>query len=130
MMRYAFLILFIFTFCVSLFSCSEDETGRRQRRSPEEQAKLLQEELDLSDEQTNQVEKIYADSRQEIVKARENFDGDRRHMREIMMEYRKKTNQQIVEVLNEDQEKNFQEYLDEQQERMRKRREDRSDRDR
>ena len=121
MIRNAFMLILVFTFSLSLINCSEDNDRRSQRRSPEENAKLLQEKLNLTDEQTKQVERIYINSQEERTKARENFDGDRRQLREIMMEYREKSNQQIEEILNENQIKIFQEYLGEQQERMRER---------
>jgi len=121
MIRNAFMLILVFTFSLSLINCSEDNDRRSQRRSPEENAKLLREKLNLTDEQTKQVEKIYINLKEERTKARENFDGDRRQLREIMMKYREKTNQQIEEILNENQIKIFQEYLGEQQERMRER---------
>ena len=121
MIRNAFMLILVFTFSLSFINCSEDNDRRSQRRSPEENAKLLQEKLNLTDEQTKQVERIYINLQEERTKARENFDGDRRQMREIMMEYREKTNQQIEEILNDNQIKIFQEYLGEQQERMRER---------
>lgn len=129
MSRKLIIIMFIFAFSASLFNCSDDNARRRQQRSPGENAKRLQDELNLTDEQTKQVEKIYLDSQEEMAKARENFEGDRSQMREMMMASRKKINHQIEEVLNEDQKLKFHDYLDEQQEKMQQRMKDRKDRD-
>lgn len=125
MTRNIMMLALIFTFCLSIFSCSDDDNRRRQRRSPEEQAKVLQEELDLTEAQTKQVEQIYLDSREEMAKVRENFDGDRGQMREVMREYREKINERIEEILNDEQKAKYNEYMEEQRERMRERMRDR-----
>ena len=58
MLRNILSILLLIAVSLSIASCSDDDTRRRQRRSPEEQAKVLQEELDLTEEQTKKIEMI------------------------------------------------------------------------
>jgi hypothetical protein len=125
MFGYSFSTVLIFSLCILLVNCSDDNQNRRQRRSPEEQASTLQEALNLTDEQTKEIEKIYVDAREEMRLARENFNGDRSKMRARMMEFSEKIDQRIKEVLNEEQVLKYEKYREEQRERLRERRRER-----
>ena len=107
---------------VVLFSCSDDNP-RRQRLSPAEQAQQLKEALDLSDEQTKDVEKIFSESRDEMEKLRDEFSGDRSKMRENLMENRKKVDTRVTEILTDEQKEKYAAFLEERRERMQERRE-------
>jgi len=125
MFRNTLSILLLIAFSLSFPNCSGDDDRRGQRRSPEEQANTLQEELDLTDDQAKQLEKVLLDGREEMKKARENFNGDRSEIREVIMEYREKIDEQIEEILNDEQKEKYQEIKEERLERMRERRRDR-----
>jgi Spy/CpxP family protein refolding chaperone len=122
MLRTLLVLLPIGLLSVVLFSCSDDNP-RRQRLSPAEQAQQLKEALDLNDEQTAEVEKIYNESRAEMDKLRDEFSGDRSKMSEMLMENRKKVDTRITEMLTDEQKEKYAVYLEERRERMQERRE-------
>jgi len=104
-----------------LFNCSDDTT-RRQRRTPEEHAQQLKKALDLTDEQTAQVTKIYIEMQEELSKLREQSGGDREAMREAMRDFREKTDARINEILTDEQKEKYQTFQQERREGMRDRR--------
>lgn len=104
-----------------LFNCSDDTT-RRQRRTPEEHAQQLKKALDLTDEQTAQVTKIYTEMQEELSKLREQSGGDREAMREAMRDFREKTDARINEILTDEQKEKYQTFQQERREGMRDRR--------
>ena len=89
------------------------------QRSPAEQAKQLQTQLNLSDDQTAKVTAIYtaqAAKRDSVMKA---ANGDRSAMRSAMMPLMKATNDQIKSILTDDQKKAYDKMLEERMQRMR-----------
>ena len=115
---YLYLILAIIT--ISAIYCS-DSQNIQGRMNPVEQAAQLKERLDLTDEQTKQVEQIYQESMEKMSEIRDQSDGDRGQMREKMMVYREETNKKIEDVLHEDQIEDYREYQEERRQFRRER---------
>ena len=107
-------------FVVSMVSLSKAQGGGgRMQRSPAEQAKQLQTQLNLSDDQTAKVTAIYtaqAAKRDSVMKA---ANGDRSAMRSAMMPLMKATNDQIKSILTDDQKKAYDKMLEERMQRIR-----------
>lgn len=93
----------------------------RGMRSPEEQAKMLKEQLSLTDEQTAKVAKIYDAQQKEMQAKMGDFQGDRDAMREYFTKARAKSDSLIKALLNKDQLKNYEEIQKERQQRMQNR---------
>lgn len=87
----------------------------------EEMTIRLQERLNLTDEQTGQVEKILLSAREERQKQRENASGDRRQMLDQMRSMLENRDKQIEALLTEEQKKIYQEIKKERREEMRQR---------
>ena len=77
--------------------------GGRQRRSPEEQAKELQTQLKLNDDQTTKITAIYKAQATKMDSVRTAANGDRDAMRSAMGPIRTSTTTQIKAVLTADQ---------------------------
>jgi len=93
--------------------------GGRMRRSPEEQAKALQTQLKLTDDQTAKVTAIYtaqAKSRDSIMTA---SNGDRQAAFQAMRPLMEASNAKIKAILTADQVAAFDKYQAEMQERRR-----------
>ncbi|NQU86499.1 MAG: hypothetical protein HQ541_12130 [Mariniphaga sp.] len=94
---------------------------------PAERAKRQVEELkttlDLSDDQATKIEAIILDYGKKTSELRQSMgaDGDRSAMREKMGVIREEQTKQIKALLNEDQVKKYDTYLEEQAERRRNR---------
>lgn len=87
------------------------------RRTPAERAKMLKEQLNLSDEQTTKVDSIYTQADAKFKEASQ--DGfDRAKFREIM----ENTNSEIEKILTADQKDAFNKFLQERRNRMRRNR--------
>ncbi len=112
---------YIFIIAVVFSACSSEQQFP-QRRSPEERAKQLKAQLDLTDEQTAAIEKIYRDMDKKMADLREQAGGDREAMRENFRALREETDQAIEEVLFEDQIEQYREYNEQRRENMRRRR--------
>lgn len=111
-MKNFYLYLSLAIIAISAIYCS-DSQNIQGRMNPAEQATQLKERLDLTDEQTKQVEHIYQESIEKMSEIRNQSDGDRGQMREKMMEYREETNKKIEDVLHEDQIEVYREYQEE-----------------
>lgn len=118
MIKNIYLILLLVFMSVTFFNCSEDQDFRR-RMNPQERAAELKDHLDLTDEQAKQIETILIESQNKMSEMRKNFEGDREQMRNAMMNSREEVEKKIEEILYEDQKIKYQEYRDEQQQRMR-----------
>ena len=112
---------YIFMIAVCFSACSSDQQFP-QHRSPEERANQLKEQLDLTDEQTAAIEKIYSDMDAKMADLREQAGGDREAMRENFRALREEIDQAIEEVLFEDQIQKYREYNEQRRENMRRRR--------
>ena len=119
-------LVLIFFLLFTLINCSDDQQSRR-RMSPQERATQLQKELDLTDEQTKQFEKIFIESQKKMAEDRELYRGDREQMREMMRQNREETDELIEEILTAEQLVKYQEYRAEREEEIRERRGSRRD---
>lgn len=89
------------------------------RRSPEEQAKQLKEQLKLTDDQTAKITTILqtqAKSRDSIFNA---ANGDRQAMMQAMRPLMESTNTKIQAVLTDEQKAAYKKWMEERRERMR-----------
>ena len=87
------------------------------RRTPAERAKMLKEQLNLSDEQTAKVDSIYTQADAKFQEASQ--DGfDRAKFRAIM----DSTNSEIEKILTADQKDAFNKFIQERRNRMRRNR--------
>jgi len=123
-MKNVYFCLLIAVISLSAIYCSENRNFPG-RMSPEERALQLKEVLDLTDEQTKEVEQIYTESQKKMAELRDQYEGDRSQMRELMMAHRDETNKKIEEILYEDQIPVYREYLEERREFRRGQREQR-----
>jgi Spy/CpxP family protein refolding chaperone len=87
--------------------------GGRQRRSPEERAKMLQTQLKLTDDQTAKITVIYKDQSVKADSIR-NAGGDFSAMRPVM----EAANVKIKAILTADQAAAFQKMMDDRRARM------------
>ena len=122
MLKKSVWIIIVLFLASLLFNCADD-TARRQRMTPEERAQQLQKALDLTDEQTGQVTKIYTEMREELS------GGDREAMREAIRDFREKTDARINEILTDEQKEKYQTFQQEQRKEMRDRRDRRPGRE-
>jgi periplasmic protein CpxP/Spy len=83
------------------------------RITPQERLKNLQQKLNLTEEQSTNVEKILVDSDKQIQKLRESDNPDRAEFRKIM----DNSNEQIMQVLNEKQKTEFNKILEQRKNR-------------
>ena len=113
----------LFTLTILILSaihCS-DSQNFQGRMSPEERAAQLKERLDLTDEQTKEIVKIYKESQEKMTQMRDQFGGDRDKMREKMSTYREEIEKKIEGVLYEDQIELYREYQEERRQFRRER---------
>ena len=106
-------------FMLGITAMTYAQGGGRMRRSPEEQAKALQTQLKLSDDQTAKITAIYATqakSRDSIMTA---SNGDRQAAFQAMRPLMESTNARIKAVLTADQAAAFDKYQQEMMERRR-----------
>lgn len=90
------------------------------RFDPKEQVKELKQLLTLNDEQTKEIETIFAGMAEEMKKVRENNTGNREEMFPKMMKIREDANKKIENLLDKDQKKKFNKYLEEREIQRRK----------
>ncbi len=88
------------------------------RMSPEDRAKQLQTQLNLSADQTTKITAILKTQAAKRDSIRTAANGDRDAMRQAMMPLMQSTNDQIKAVLTADQATAYQKLLDEQRARM------------
>jgi len=92
--------------------------GGRQRLSPEDQAKQLQTQLKLSDDQTTKITTILKTQSTKMDSVRTAANGDRDAMRTAMGPLRKASNDQIKAILTPDQAAAWQKMMDERRAQM------------
>lgn len=110
-MKLKFFALFVVIFAVNIFA--------QPRFDPKEQLKDLKEKLNLSEDQSKEVETILVDMTEEMKKLREDNTGSREEMFPKMMKIREDANKKIENVLNDDQKKAFKKYLEEREKQRR-----------
>lgn len=120
MKKFTFHILFTLIIVVSAHSLF----AQPMRRTPEERAKLLTEQLSLTVKQEKQVLEIYreADKKREAMFGDMQGSGDRDQAREKMMSLFKETDTKIEKVLTTAQKKKFEALKKERRQRMGERR--------
>jgi Spy/CpxP family protein refolding chaperone len=118
--------LILTTFAFTFFTCSGESGDReyRGRMSPEQRAAQLKEALDLTSEQTKQIEQIFIDSQEKMAELREDSQGDRSQMREWMRESREEVDKRMGEILTAEQKAKYEKYQQDREERRRARRGD------
>jgi hypothetical protein len=121
-MKNLFLFITLAIIIISGIYCSDNQNFQG-RMNPEARAAKLKETLDLTDEQSKQVEQIYQESVEKMSEMRDQFEGDRSQMREHMMKDREEINKKIEDILYEDQKVLYREYQEERQSSRRERRE-------
>ena len=82
MKKFLNFIIILTLFLIAL-QCSDNQNFQG-RMSPAERATMLKDRLDLTDEQTKKVEKIYEEWQKKMSEMRDQFEGDREQMREQM----------------------------------------------
>ncbi|RKR83915.1 hypothetical protein BDD43_4130 [Mucilaginibacter gracilis] len=111
-------LLMVCCFVVSIVSLSKAQGGR-MRRSPAEQAKEMQTQLKLTDDQTAKVLSIYTAQSTKMDSVMKAANGDRDAMRSAMQPLRKEANDKILAVLTDDQKVAYKKMEEERMSRMR-----------
>jgi len=93
--------------------------GGGMRRSPEEQAKNLQTQLKLTDDQTTKITAIYKDQATKRDSIRTAANGDRDAMRSAMMPLIKSTSDKVKAILTPEQATAYDKMMQERMDRMR-----------
>ena len=104
-------------FLVGITAVSRAQGGG-MRRSPEDQAKQLQTQLKLNDDQTTKITTVLKAQATKRDSIRTASNGDRDAMRAAMMPLMQSTNEQIKAILTADQATAFQKMQDEMRARM------------
>jgi protein CpxP len=105
-------------FLVGITAVSRAQGGG-QRRSPEEQAKQLQTQLSLNDDQTAKITTIYKDQAVKRDSIRTASNGDRQAMMTAMMPLMKSTGDKIKAILTADQATAYDKLMKDRMDRMR-----------
>jgi len=110
-------ILFLCCFLIGIAAVCRAQRGA-MRLMPEQQAKQLQTQLTLNDDQTTKITAIYKTQATKRDSIRTASNGDRDAMMKAMMPLMQSTNDQIKVLLTPDQAKAFQKILDDRLARM------------
>ena len=93
------------------------------RRSPEERAKQLKEQLSLTDEQTKKVTQIYTASQDSMMAMMQSGGGDRSAMRGMFQKETERVDKEIEKILTKEQVAKFEEVKKQRQQMRRQPRE-------
>ncbi|WP_426667620.1 hypothetical protein ACPPVU_16480 [Mucilaginibacter sp. McL0603] len=110
--------LLVCCFLIGITAVSRAQGGG-QRRTPEEQAKQLQTQLKLNDDQTTKITAIFQAQATKRDSVRTAANGDRQAMMQGMMPIMQDTNNKIKAVLTPDQAIAYDKIVQERMERMR-----------
>ena len=110
--------LLICCFLIGITAVSRAQGGG-QRRTPEEQAKQLQTQLKLTDDQTTKITAIFQVQATKRDSIRTAANGDRQAMMQAMMPLMQDTNGKIKAVLTPDQATAYDKIVQERMARMR-----------
>jgi Spy/CpxP family protein refolding chaperone len=118
-----FQLLIIAFVSITMVNCSSKDNNAQSRANNPGMRRLqvMQEELDLTDSQVKEIEKIFEDSRDKMMEARDQAMGDRSKMMELMLEMRKENDKKIEDLLTNEQKEKFEEYKQERDERIKQR---------
>jgi hypothetical protein len=97
---------FIILFTAALLSTTA-ALAQMRRPSPEVQAKMLKDSLQLSDDQTAKITDILAEAQKDQQDAMSANQGDRQAMRSAMMGIMKNTDKKITTLLSTEQAQKF-----------------------
>jgi len=89
------------------------------RRSPEERAKQLKEQLSLNDDQTKKVTEIYTESQKTVMEKMQEGMGDREAMRGFMTKQTGKVDSLITKLLTKEQAAKYEEVKKQRQQMRR-----------
>ncbi|MEP6613976.1 MAG: hypothetical protein ABJA76_18870 [Mucilaginibacter sp.] len=110
-------IMLVCCFLLGIAAVSRAQGGG-QRRSPEDQAKELQTQLKLNDDQTTKITAILKVQATKMDSVRTAANGDRTAMRTAMGPIRTAATDQIKAILTPDQATAYQKMIDERRARM------------
>ncbi len=113
-------LLLMLCFIAGITSLSKAQGGG-QRRSPEEQAKQLQTQLKLSDDQTTKITSIMQMQSTKLDSVRTASNGDRQAMMQGMMPIRQMMSTKVKAILTADQSVAYDKMLADQQAQQRAR---------
>jgi len=107
------LILSLGTFVMSSLSYAQKQDSSRSPHSglrPQKDfMEKLKKDLNLTDDQTIKIQKIFDDQHQEMAQMNDSTKTDRKAMREKMEQQRKQTNEKISALLTDEQKVKFEE---------------------
>ncbi len=113
-------LLLLLCFIAGITSLSKAQGGG-QRRSPEEQAKQLQTQLKLTDDQTTKITSIMQMQSTKMDSVRTASNGDRQAMMQGMMPIRQMMSTKVKALLTADQSVAYDKMLADQQAQQRAR---------
>lgn len=117
---------FIILFTAALLSTTA-ALAQMRRPSPEVQAKMLKDSLQLSDDQTAKITDILAEARKDQQDAMSANQGDRQAMRSAMMGIMKNTDTKITTLLSTEQAQKFESMQKNRREQMMRQRQAKQD---
>lgn len=104
---------------VGMLVLAQAVSAQGMRRSPEERAKLLKEQLSLNDDQTKKVTEIYTESQKSVMEKMSEGMGDREAMRDFMTKQTARVDSQIVKLLTKEQAAKYEEVKKQRQQMRR-----------
>ena len=104
---------------IGIMVLAQAAAAQGMRRSPEERAKQLKEQLSLNDEQTKKVTEIYTESQKAVMEKMQDGMGDRSVMREFMTKQTAKVDSLIGKLLTKEQAAKFEEVKKQRQQMRR-----------
>ena len=117
---------FIILFTAALLSTTA-ALAQMRRPSPEVQAKMLKDSLQLSDDQTAKITDILAEAQKDQQDAMSANQGDRQAMRSAMMGIMKNTDKKITTLLSTEQAQKFESMQKNRREHMMRQRQAKQD---
>ena len=117
---------FIIFFTAALLSTTA-ALAQMRRPSPEVQAKMLKDSLQLSDDQTAKITDILAEAQKDQQDAMSANQGDRQAMRSAMMGIMKNTETKITTLLSTEQAQKFESMQKNRREHMMRQRQAKQD---
>lgn len=111
-------LLMVCCFLVSIVSLSKAQGGGRMRMSPADQAKQMQTQLKLTDDQTTKITAILQTQATKMDSVRTAANGDRQAMMSAMQPMRKATQEKIAALLTDEQKAAYKKMEEERMSRM------------
>lgn len=104
---------------IGMMVLAQSVFAQGMRRTPEERAKQLKEEMTLTDEQTKKVTELYTESQKIVMEKMQAGMGDRTAMREFMQKENEKLDKDIEKLLTKEQRAKYEEVKKQRQQRRR-----------